>query len=546
MPWPRSRPRWGSLSFTAAARDGGGGPRLGRPRSELDNLGFHLYRSLVGGRAVDAAHVVAHPRARLLGAWARPTPTATRACRTAPATSTGSRTWTRRRRSTSHGPVSAVPSAALAGAMRRERSRAAAATKKAGAGAELPRLGARGLRRRPRARTRSARARAARATATPRPCRSTSSRATRAQATLELRTGGFYALHERRGHGARLRPRLRLPAGPEGRGAAAPARARRRRRRPPRAARRRARARAQSASRGLVPAGARQGRDAAWAGTAPCAPAPARGARALAPRQLPDERARALLPSVFQGETKSAVVEITPLRFDARRQQLVLAQRRAACGCCFTGREAGESGRGSLGPSAAARQPDRASGELLARLYTTSRGLYARRPSSSSSRAQRPRRRGVAAAARAQGEPSPSTSSRARRSFGPGSRLYFYADATAASTDFSPEVAYELVRARGGVADAARLGAPPAPPRPSIAPRAARAAFETNRFYQPGAARRAGPVAVGGARLGGDAQRSPSPSTASTRLSATAPSSTSSCRGPPSPASRRPPRRACR
>ena len=123
-------------------------------------------------------------------------------------------------------------------------------------------------------------ARAARATAIPRRSRSASSSRDSRSATLELQTGGFYALARACGHGARLRPRLRLPAGREGRGAADPPRARRRRRRPPRPARRRARARARELQ-GPRALGARQGRDAGGHATEPCAP---RGATRLAPR----------------------------------------------------------------------------------------------------------------------------------------------------------------------------------------------------------------------------------------------------------------------
>ena len=78
---------------------------LWRTGSEVDNLGFHVYRSLSAGRSLDAAHVVAHPRARASRRRGRATPGATRASRTARATSTVSRTWTR-----SPSPPSTAPS----------------------------------------------------------------------------------------------------------------------------------------------------------------------------------------------------------------------------------------------------------------------------------------------------------------------------------------------------------------------------------------------------------------------------------------------------
>jgi hypothetical protein len=67
--------------------------------------------------------------------------------------------------------------------------------------------------------------------------------------------------------------------------------------------------------------------------------------------------------------------------------------------------------------------------------------------------------------------------------FGPGSVLYFLADRTALSTDYSSEVAYELVRSPGlqmGTTSGAPLGEPIA--SPSIGSES----FETNRIYQPG------------------------------------------------------------
>jgi hypothetical protein len=67
--------------------------------------------------------------------------------------------------------------------------------------------------------------------------------------------------------------------------------------------------------------------------------------------------------------------------------------------------------------------------------------------------------------------------------FGPGSVLYFFADRTALSTDYSSEVAYELVRAAGvpmGVVSAAPAG------EPAVSSSVGRSSFETNRIYQPG------------------------------------------------------------
>ena len=88
---------------------------------------------------------------------------------------------------------------------------------------------------------------------------------------------------------------------------------------------------------------------------------------------LPQFVAR-LSGSVFQGDEKSAVVEISPVRFDGYRQQLVLA-RRVIVRLAFKGVEPAESGSGRLGR----RVPRIPSSlrETLARLYTTRTGVHA-------------------------------------------------------------------------------------------------------------------------------------------------------------------------
>ena len=205
-----------------------------------------------------------------------------------------------------------------------------------------------------------------------------------------------------------------------------------------------------------------------------------RGSAALV-RDFPKSELATLLPSVFQGNTKSAVVEIAPFRFDARSRQLVLA-RRVLVQLLFTGREVGESGRGSVGRAPRPRKPA-GSGATLARLYTTSRGLY----SVSFEQLFPGQRRGFAASQlrlERQGAPAAFHFEPSSDSFAPGSRLYFYADRTAASTDFTAEVAWELVLARDGVA----MPIVPAAPSSAVIVSGSTgfASFETNRFYQPG------------------------------------------------------------
>ena len=175
---------------------------------------------------------------------------------------------------------------------------------------------------------------------------------------------------------------------------------------------------------------------------------------------LPQEQAR-LAGVVFQGEDKHAVVEISPVRFDPARSQLVLA-RRVRVKLSFAGTEPGERGSGSLGRRAPRTAP--LFREVLAQLYTSRagalrgglRGSVPPAPARVCLSLLRLQRQGEAVAFHV--EPAASSV------FGPGSVLYFYADTVASSTDFSSEVAYELVRASGGqtmgVVGAAPSGAP--------------------------------------------------------------------------------------
>jgi hypothetical protein len=184
-----------------------------------------------------------------------------------------------------------------------------------------------------------------------------------------------------------------------------------------------------------------------------------------------------LAGTVFQGESKSAVVEITPVRFSG--SGLVLAGT-VRVRLAFTGVAEGESGTGSRGRSLPRGKSRRA--DVLARLHTTSRGLHAvsfeqlfsDRGRALSTAFLRLQRQGEAVAFHVE-PPGPV--------FGPGSVLYFFADRTAGSTDYSPEVAYELVRSAGvemGSGSAAPLGGS------VVSPSTGSASFETNRIYQAG------------------------------------------------------------
>ena len=295
-------------------------------------------------------------------------------------------------------------------------------------------------------------------------------------ATLELKTGGFYALHEASGRVRVFVPGFDFPQDPQA----------------PALPFRRALVDA-VVGRSVQLGGVRASDQVGFPGLVPTAlgkmemqvsrdgtvRAGRRALRDSSPRHVSIDLAR-LLPSVFQGETKSAVVVLMPLRYDARRQRIVLAKR-LLVRLLFAGREIGESGRGSFGRREKPQKP--VTGELLARLYTTDRGLYAvpfDQLFSGRGRALAASQLRLERQGQAQGfhvEPAGDL-------FGPGSVLYFYADTTAASTDFSSETAWELLRARDGV-PMPLVSAAPAGDAVTTAS-TGQASFKTNRFYQPG------------------------------------------------------------
>jgi uncharacterized delta-60 repeat protein len=199
---------------------------------------------------------------------------------------------------------------------------------------------------------------------------------------------------------------------------------------------------------------------------------PAAAGDALAP-------AARLVGTVFQGEQKSAVVEITPLRYQPRGQDLVLAGR-VVVHLAFAGSEPDELGSGGAGRPSRARTPLL---DVLARIHTTQRGVYSVSFEDLFPQRRRPldvaflrlQRQGVAAAFHV--EPR-------SRSFGPGSRLVFYADAVASSTAWSPEVVWELVHSAAGVSMETASAVPEGPVVSTSM--TATDSFETNRLYEPG------------------------------------------------------------
>jgi len=443
-----------------------------RTGSELENLGFHVYR----GASADG------PWARLTNALI-PGLGSSAVGQAYAWTDSGLRNGTRyfyrledvdaSSVATSHGPVSAVPQAgAPAGEEQgdaRDRTRKAAAAGACPAwvltayasvsgteGASPPRCTRHGD---PEATAFAVLSRDAR------------------QALVELRTGGFYALHEPAGTVRAFVPGFDFPEDEQA--AALPLR----------------RALVEAVvGRRVQLAGARASHLVAFPGLVPSAVGAAemqvswdgtvragrRGGRS--PRRLASSEVARLLPSVFQGEAKSAVVELLPLRFDAQRRQLVLA-RTLRARLLFTGREPGESGSGTRGRAPARRRSAAPAGEVLAQLHTTGRGLHV----VAFEQVFAGERRGLPASElrlQRQGEAVAFHVEPDRDSFGPGSRLFFYADAAPASTAFTPELAFELVRSRAG-RRMPRASATPSGPSLVTSPLAT-AAFEVNRFYQPG------------------------------------------------------------
>ena len=445
-----------------------------RTASELSNLGFHLYRGLSERGPWARLTAVLIPG---LGSSATGQAYSFRDLGLA----NGTRYFYRLEdvdassKTTAHGPVSAVPLAGAAGGAPGSEPEASGAKKKGASAPSCPDwvVAAYG-----------SMAGSSRSSATLTCTRhgdpeagslGVVSRDSRS-ATLELRTGGFYSLREASGVVRVFVPGFDFPQDPQ-----TPALPFRRALVDAVVGRRvqlgGVRALDQVGFKGLVPAAlGKVEMQVSGDGTVR---AGRRAVRELAPQHVPLDLAR-LLPSVFQGETKSAVVQLTPLRYDARRQQIVLAKR-VLVKLLFTGRETGENGRGSIGRREKPQPPP--AGELLARLYTTSRGLHA-----VSFEQLFPGRQGSLASAQLRlerrGQAQGFHMAPASASFGPGSVLYFHADATASSTEFSSETAWELLRAQGGV-QMPLVSAPPSADAVTTAS-TGRAAFETNRFYQPG------------------------------------------------------------
>jgi hypothetical protein len=153
-----------------------------------------------------------------------------------------------------------------------------------------------------------------------------------------------------------------------------------------------------------------------------------------------------VLGESFQGETKRVSLELDPLRWDAASGEVVLTKR-LRVRVNFVGAVSGETGSGTRGRRSPRSRPG--GGETLAYLYTTAKGLYG-----VSFESLFPgRSRGLSVSSlglHRQGEEVRFHVEPESGVFGPGSVLYFWADREPASTAYSGEVSWELVRETGG------------------------------------------------------------------------------------------------
>ena len=338
--------------------------------SELDNLGFHLYRGLSPDGPWDAAERDAHPRARLLaGGQALQLP---------------------RLRPAQRGDVLLPPRG-----RRPARPRDVARARLRDAARRSPA----GRRATAKAAVAVARAAAARGASSPEDDAQASWKPhgdpadvslrvverSRLRRDLRARDGRLLLPGAGRRHVEALRPRLLRPRRARASHAAHPPHLEGRRRRPRRARRLRHARGPPLLRRPPCPlAGEPEAVSTArrhLRGLASRSPGEALTARRRTPPRpgpLPRAQAR-VLQTAFQGDAKKAYVELSPLRLDETRGRLVLA-RRLLVTVVFDGVVDGETGIGSLGrrapvPVASDSAPTRR--RLLARFVTRSRGLHA-------------------------------------------------------------------------------------------------------------------------------------------------------------------------
>jgi hypothetical protein len=174
-------------------------------------------------------------------------------------------------------------------------------------------------------------------------------------------------------------------------------------------------------------------------------------------RLSPESPAR-VVSAGFQGETKKALLELAPLRYDAASGRLLLA-RRLVVRLAFVGREPSERALGGVRGRRYLRRASHAVRNVHARLLVRGRGLYSVRyedvwPASRSAV------RATELRLSRQGEAVPYHLAPDAARFGPGSVLYFVSEGASLNPHGETAV-YELERAAGvrmAVADAAPFG----------------------------------------------------------------------------------------
>ncbi|MGD8894702.1 MAG: DUF2341 domain-containing protein [Acidobacteriota bacterium] len=210
---------------------------------------------------------------------------------------------------------------------------------------------------------------------------------------------------------------------------------------------------------------------------------PGRRAAALRGEGLLPPFAASIAGDAFIGETKKLALEMSPLRYDASTDTLLLAQtlrvkiafdRKAA-------RE--ETGRGSHGRRRPRSVEDGAS-EVLVRLHTRTRGLHAVSfetlfPLGHEAVHLDSLRLSL------QGQAVPFHVEPKGKTFGPGSVLFFWASTEAASTDYSGEMAYALEQAPGGI-QMPQISTRLRRFEPLASAPLAQSSGEANRYYQAG------------------------------------------------------------
>jgi hypothetical protein len=203
-------------------------------------------------------------------------------------------------------------------------------------------------------------------------------------------------------------------------------------------------------------------------------------AQPLAPGLFPGSAAR-VAGTAFQGELKKALLELWPLRWDASTNRVELA-RRLVVRLEFAGREEGEFSRGGPTRGRRARPRLRSADELLGSFVVRERGLHVVAFEALFGTT----RRGVAVSdlrLSRQGAPVAFHLEPGGPFFGPGAALYFFSEG-ASLNPFGNEAVYQLSRStRGGVAMPLVSAFPSGD---AVSPGWAVERWEQNKSFQPG------------------------------------------------------------